>query len=117
MSKEAFEEWAGGNLMYGGDKWAASQGWQAGIKYVTSRPTTNTRLDKAEFKTDNPETIVDRLRGIYPVPGVPGVYRSSPVQHEAARRIEYLENLIKRMAHQGSFDAELDPEIEEVIND
>lgn len=63
--------------------------WQAGIEYITSRPTTNTRLDAAEFKKDNPETIVDRLRGIYPVP-VPGQYKTAPVQHEAAREIERL---------------------------
>lgn len=79
--------------MYGGDKWAASQGWQAGIKYITSRPTTtmeNGTLDKAAMRKDNPETLVDRLNGIYPVPGVPGQYKPSPINLEAAREIERL---------------------------
>jgi hypothetical protein len=56
----------------------------------------NGKFNKAEFRKDNPETIVDRLRGIYPVP-VPGQYKTAPVQHEAAREIERLREEVKRL--------------------
>ena len=85
-SGEAFEKWARENGIKGT---SARLAWQAAIKYITSRPTTNTRMDAAEFKKDNPKTLVDRLRGIYPVP-VPGQYKTEPILHVAAREIERL---------------------------
>ena len=85
-SREAFEKWAGEIGITETSAWLA---WQAGIKYIMSRPTTNTRMDTAEFKKDNPETLVDRLLGIYPVP-VLGQYKTEPILHEAAREIERL---------------------------
>ena len=90
-SREAFEKWAGEIGITETSAWLA---WQAGIKYIISRPTTNTRMDTAEFKKDNPETLVDRLRGIYPVP-VLGQYKTEPILHEAAREIERLRGMIK----------------------
>lgn len=66
--------------------------WCAFLYRNDIRPTTTMKngvLDKAEFGKDDPGTLVDRLRGIYPVP-VPGRYRTAPIQHEAAREIERL---------------------------
>jgi hypothetical protein len=66
--------------------------WKAFQYRYTIRPTStmeNGKFNKAEFGKDDPETIVDRLRGIYPVP-VPGQYKTAPIQHEAAREVERL---------------------------
>ena len=93
MSREAFERWASENGITETSAWLA---WQAAIKYVTSRPTTNTRMDTVEFKKDNPKTLVDRLRGIYPVP-VHGQYKTEPILHEAAREIERLREELKEI--------------------
>ena len=41
---------------------------------------------------DDPSTLVDRLRGVYPIyyPNSGPTYKSPPIQHEAAREIERL---------------------------
>ena len=97
-SREAFDKWAGEIGITEPSAWLA---WQAGIKHILSRPTTNTRMDTAEFKKDNPETLVDRLRGIYPVP-VLGQYKTEPILHEAAREIERLRKDEADLIHDNS---------------
>jgi hypothetical protein len=65
--------------------------WRAFQYALTIRPTTtmeNGTLNKAEFRKDDPTTIVDRLRGIYPNIDLP--YPTSLVMQEAAREIERL---------------------------
>ena len=69
--------------------------WQAFQHAFTVRPTTNTRLNSAEFMKDNPETIVDRLNGIFPTADPP--YKMSPLHYEAAREIERLREEIVRL--------------------
>ena len=69
--------------------------WRAFQHAFTIRPTTNTRLNSAEFMKDNPETIVDRLNGIFPTADPP--YKMSPLHYEAAREIERLREEIVRL--------------------
>ena len=48
---------------------------------------------------DDPSTLVDRLRGVYPIyyPNNGPTYKSPPIQHEAAREIERLREEIVRL--------------------
>jgi hypothetical protein len=72
--------------------------WKAFQYRYTIRPTStmeNGKFNKAEFRKDNAETIVDRLRGIYPQIDPP--YRTSLVMQEAAREIERLREQVKRL--------------------
>ena len=62
--------------------------WESFQHAFTVRPTTNTRLNAAEFMKDEPETIVDRLNGIFPTADPP--YKMTPLHYEAAREIERL---------------------------
>ena len=66
--------------------------WQAFQHAFTVRPTTNTRLNSAEFMKDNPATIVDRLNGIFPTADPP--YKMTPLHYEAAREIERLRGML-----------------------
>ena len=82
------------------DSYRLQQMWKAFQYGGDVRPTTtmeNGQLNKEELRRDNPETLVNRLRGIYPVPGVPGQYKTAPIQHEAARRIEELEAELREL--------------------
>ena len=62
--------------------------WMAFQHAFTVRPTTDTRLNSAEFMKDDPATIVDRLNGVFPTADPP--YKMSPLHYEAAREIERL---------------------------
>jgi hypothetical protein len=51
-------------------------------------------MKRMRDEVDNPETLVDRLRGIYPNATPP--YATSPLQQEAAREIERLRKDVAR---------------------
>ena len=67
--------------------------WLAFQHAFTVRPTTDSRLNSAEFMKDNPATIVDRLNGIFPTADPP--YKMSPLHYEAAREIERLRGQVE----------------------
>lgn len=72
--------------------------WRAFQHASNIRPTPNMdngKLDKAALRKDNPETIVDRLNGVYPQIDPP--YKMSPIHYEAAREIERLREKVRTL--------------------
>lgn len=55
------------------------------------RPTENSKITKEQLAKDHPETLVDRLNGIYPLGDVSPV---PPIQKEAAREIGRLRDAL-----------------------
>lgn len=93
--------------------------WMSFQHAFTVRPTTNTRLNAAEFMKDEPETIVDRLNGIFPTANPP--YKMTPLHYEAAREIERLRGLIaeiERMVKLNAPDdyADIAGQLSEILN-
>ena len=128
---EHFKQWAmkhyphlrqddadNGNGIYFQDRTIQSA-WQSFQHAFTVRPTTNTRLNAAEFMKDEPETIVDRLNGIFPTADPP--YKMTPLHYEAAREIERLRGLIaeiERMVKLNAPDdyADIAGQLSEILN-
>ena len=59
-------------------------------------------MNRLKDEVDEPETIVDRLRGIYvnkvgEYPSAEPPYKTSPIMHEAAREIERLREEVASM--------------------
>lgn len=60
--------------------------WKAWNARSRVRPSENSRMDKATGLAPSPETLVDRLNGIYGQI----TYKPSALEKEAARTIEHL---------------------------
>ena len=61
-------------------------------------------MNRLKDEVDEPETIVDRLRGIYvnkvgEYPSAEPPYKTSPIMQEAARRIEELQAEVESVNH------------------